>query len=73
MRLVLANEGREGWTLHTYSARGTHGESRIPPQGTVTFNIPEGHNVMVKLLGRVLSVRPFLNDHPKYPLPKEVL
>lgn len=69
---MLFNDTREGKMLHAGSMRGACEESRVPPRAAATFDIPDDHDAFVKFWGSVILVRPFLDDHPKFPLPREV-
>ncbi len=57
MKVVVFNDTRVDWTLHSGSERGANGENRIPKHSGVTFVGPDGDEVFVKVWGKVVMVR----------------
>lgn len=57
MRVTVFNDTRVDWPLHTGSERGVNGETRIPKRASVAFEVPDGHDVFVKVWGKMVMVR----------------
>lgn len=57
MRVVVFNDTRVDWTLHTRSERGAKGENCIPKHSGVIFEGPDGSEAFVKVWGKVVMVR----------------
>lgn len=57
MRVIIFNDTRLDWTLHSASDRGINGENHIPKNSAITFEGPEGSEVFVKVWGKAVMVR----------------
>ena len=57
MKVVVFNDTRVNWLLHSGSERGINGERKIPRQSAVTFEGTDGAEVFVKVWGKVVMVR----------------
>ncbi len=57
MKITLFNDTSEDWVLHVGSEEGINGEDCINVQEAVVFELPEGHDVFVKLWDNSVMVR----------------
>lgn len=70
MKVTVFNDTHKDWRLHVGSLRGVNGESRIPAQQSVDFDLPDGCDSFVKLWETgVVLVRPFQVAPPQGELP----
>ncbi len=51
MQITLFNDTQEDWVLHSGSIWGTNGENRIPVREKAVFEVPENHDVLLKVWG----------------------
>lgn len=74
MKVALFNDTHKDWRLHIGSLRGVNGETCIPAQQMVNFDLPDGGDAFVKVWETgVVLVRPFRAAPPPQPRLPEVL
>jgi len=74
MKITVYNDTGQDWVMHATSEKGANGETRIPHQSMVNFEVSEPHTreVFIKVWDNTLLVRvtPDLRSRLGQPIPK---